>query len=163
MPAPVTVSIAPPIVAWSSINDYDGSSNLIYFGYALSRQPNAVTLTGATISKAASGVVTFVAHGLQSDQSVTIAGGTGDWAGVNGAQKITKIDADTFSIPINTSGYAGTFAGTVTTTAAQTNALCWSIQKNYYDGSNRLTRSAWANGVTTALYAWDSRTTYPYL
>lgn len=43
---------------------------------------------------------------------VTISGGTGAWAAVNGTWTATVIDGNTFSIPVNTSGF-GSVSGTL--------------------------------------------------
>lgn len=158
----VSVVVAPPAQAWSSVNDYDGSGNLTYSGSALSFQPNSYAYTVTSVSKAGAAVVTITAHGLASGMSVTVAGGTGDWAGINGAQIVTVTGANTFTIAVDTSGYASTFAGTIVTNAPRTNATVWSINLNVYNGGGQLTRTAWCNSNTTAVYAWDSRTTYAF-
>lgn len=143
------------------MNAYDASSNLIFHALARSFQPT-YTFTVTSVSKASPAVVTITAHGLQTDNLVTISGATGDWAGLNGDQKITAVDADTFTVAINTSAYSGSFNGTITTNAPRTSANCWFIQQNYFD-TNRLTRTASAGGSVAADKAWDSRTTYTYL
>lgn len=164
---PVTIT-APPTEGWSTISSYDGSNNFEYSGYARSKQSILYTFPGATISAAATAVITATAHGLQAGNAVTIAGGTGDWAGINGTRLITVIDANTFSVAVNSSGYSGTFAGTVSTFAPRTNAACWSIQRSFYINTNYLSRSTWAcdpngtGGTPAPIFAWDSRTTYAY-
>lgn len=164
---PVTIS-APPTEGWSTISSYDGSNNFEYSGFARSKQSVLFTFTGATISAAAAAVITYAAHGMQASSAVTIAGGTGDWAGINGTRIITVIDANTFSVAVNSSGYSGTFAGTVSTFAPRTNAACWAIQRSFYVNTNYLSRSTWAcdptgtGGTPAPIFAWDSRTTYAY-
>ncbi len=164
---PVTIS-APPTEGWSTISSYDGSNNFEYSGFARSKQSVLFTFTGATISAAATAVITYVAHGMQAASAVTIAGGTGDWVGINGTHLITVIDADTFSVAVNSSGYSGTFAGSVATFAPRTNAACWAIQRNFYVNTNYLSRSTWAcdptstGGSPAPTFAWDSRANYAY-
>jgi hypothetical protein len=59
------------------------------------------------LSKAAACVVTWTGHGLSSSNEVDIAGITqADWSGLNATHVITKIDADSFSIPVDTSAFA---------------------------------------------------------
>jgi len=157
MPSPVLPSIGPPDTAWTGINDYGGGSTILYSGLAKSIQ-QPFTLTVTSVSKASSAVVTVTAHGLDTDNIVTVTGGTGEWTGVNGAQIITKVDANSFTIPVATTGYSGSFAGSISTLAPRTSAACWSIQKYYYSGSN-LVRSAWANGNAAANAIWDNRAT----
>jgi hypothetical protein len=164
---PVTIS-APPSEGWSSINSYDGSGNFEYLGFARSKQSILYQFPGVTVSKANPAVITSVAHGMLAGSAVKISGATAGCVTIIGVWAITIIDADTFSIPLDSSGFAGTFDGIVTTFAPRTNALCWSIQKNFYDGSSRAIRSAYANdptntgGTPAPIFAWDSRTTYTY-
>jgi hypothetical protein len=71
------------------------------------------TVTHSAVSVAAAAVVSAAAHNLMSGETVTFAGGTGDWAGINGERAITVIDANSFSVAVNTSAYTGTFGGTI--------------------------------------------------
>lgn len=166
MPAQFTPAIAPPAESWTALNDYDGSGNLIYYGRARSVQSILYTFTGVTVSKAAAAVVTSVAHGLTSGQAVTFSGATAGWVTINGTRTVTVLTADTFSVAIDSSGFAGNFDGTITTLAPRTNSPCWSLQQNFYNGSFQLIRTSWAcstsGGVTSPIFAWDSRTTYAY-
>jgi hypothetical protein len=76
--------------------------------------PAVITITPAVtaaaiegLSKAAACVVTWAAHGLASGNKVTISGITqADWTALNAEHTITYIGADTFSIPVNSSGFA---------------------------------------------------------
>ena len=138
----VTVSGGPPPEAWTTISDYAGGSNLVYQGSARSFQPT-VTLTVTSVSKANPAVVTVTTHGLPTGATVVISGGTGDWAGLNGTQTITNTGANTFTVPVNSSAFASTFAGTITTNSPQTSAAIWAIQKNFYT-ANQLTNTMWA-------------------
>lgn len=163
MAASVTPTIGPPNEAWTTMFDYDGSGNLIYTGLALSTQPRSFQYTVSSYNPGAPGTVTTsAAHGLQSGQKITIAGAIGDWAATNGDQIVTVTGTTTFTIPPDSSGYSGSFAGTMSTFAPRTNAVIWALSKNYYTVAN-LTRSAWADGSTGVNHAWDSRTTYAYL
>lgn len=132
--------------------------NAVYVGEAKTIQPT-FTLPVTAVSKAGDAVLTAIAHGLAIDARVTIAGGVGSWAALNGDQIVKAIvDADNFSIEPDSSGYSGTFAGTVTTTAARTSAGCWRITKNYYDGGGNLIRSNCMNGGGENL-VYDNRAT----
>jgi hypothetical protein len=52
-------------------------------------------------------VVSWTAHGLVDGDKVTIAGITqADWSALNAEHVITRIGDDTFSIPVDTSGFA---------------------------------------------------------
>lgn len=70
---------------------------------------SAVTITG--ITNASPCVITLPAHGLTNGQTMTIVGASGSLGtAINGAQVVTVLSADTFSIPVNTtttSIYAG--------------------------------------------------------
>lgn len=166
MPIQFTPTVAPVAESWTPLNDYDVSGNLTYYGRARSTQSIPHTFTGVTVSKANPAVVTSVAHGLTSGQAVTIAGATAGWVTINGTRVVTVVTADTFSVAVDSTGFAGTFDGSITTLAPLTNAPCWSILQNFYNGSAQLIRTAAAcsttGGVTSPIFAWDSRTTYPY-
>lgn len=76
---------------------------------------SAKTITGATNAEPI--VITATGHGMTSGMIVTIAGVGGNTA-ANGTWKITKIDADTFSIPVAgnsayTSGGTATWTGSI--------------------------------------------------
>ncbi len=73
--------------------------------------PPATAAAIAGLTKAAACVVTWTAHGLVSTDKVTIAGITqADWSALNAEHTITYIGADSFSSPVNTSGYALVYA-----------------------------------------------------
>jgi len=154
---PVNVTEGP---AQQSILAYTGT-NLIYVCTATSTLTTglraATTVAISAISKANPGVVTSTAHGfkLGSRPQVTISGATGTgWVSgantVNGTFVATVIDADTFSIPVNTTGN-GTLGGTVvfTTTAPRQGMPEWSVKKLDYDGSNNLIGIAWLLGSSS--------------
>jgi len=96
--------------------------------------PQAIT----NISAAAAAVVTVVGHGYIDGQSVVIAG-TDSTPVIDGTQKITVIDSDTFSVPVTTTG-----AGTTGTATNETPQLI------FYD--TRLGRDGFALSERDALY-----------
>lgn len=66
-----------------------------------------------TVSKAAAAVCSATAHGLLTGDGVLISGATGTgWSAINALFPVTRLNDDTFSIPVNSSGF-GTLAGTV--------------------------------------------------
>lgn len=76
---------------------------------AITSPAMAVAIAG--LSKAAACVVTWAGHGLVSGDQITIAGITqAEWSALNAEHTITKIGDDTFSIPVNTSGYTDPYA-----------------------------------------------------
>ena len=70
-----------------------------------------VTLTSN--SQANPTVFTATAHNLQTGDTVTIAGVTGANADPNGSRVVTRINANSFSVPVNCSTAGGT-GGTAT-------------------------------------------------
>jgi hypothetical protein len=80
----------------------------------------SINISAATNAKPT--VVTSAGHGLLSGDSATILGGTGTWAAINGRWKVTKVDANTFSIksPINSAPLDSTNFGPVTGTLVWT-------------------------------------------
>lgn len=107
----------------------------------------------SAISKANPAVITSTGHGIHASTRplITISGATGTgWAtGINGANVATVIDANTFSVPVDSSGF-GTLAGTVVfvTTGPRTTIAEWSARKYLYDGSNNLINRSWLNGTS---------------
>lgn len=146
--------------ARTTLIDLAATANPVYIGEANSVQPT-FQFTVTSVSKANPAVFTITAHGLQTDNVVTIAGATGDWAALNGSLIIIVLSANTFSVAVDSTGFAGSFAGTVTTIAPRTSASCWRITKNYYDGNSNLLRSGFAGGgMPDRVY--DNRATLQY-
>lgn len=161
MPGPsVLQSEGPPNESYTHVYSYSGT-NVECIGAARSSR-QAVTLTVTSVSTAAAAVVTVTAHGLATDNRVIISGATGDWAGLNGTQIITRTGANTFTVPINSSGYAATFNGAITTTAPQTSKPIWAISKIYYDGSGNTVRTANALGTTAEMHKFDDIATLSF-
>jgi hypothetical protein len=50
-------------------------------------------------------VMTYASHSLQTGDAITLSGGTGAWAAVNGVWHIVKVDADKFSIAVDSTGF----------------------------------------------------------
>lgn len=112
----------------------------------------ATSVAISAVSKAAAAVATSVGHGFDTNSrpKVTISGATGTgWTGINGTFTATIIDADTFSIAVDSTGF-GTLAGTVifTTTAPRKTMAEWAIEQFAYDGSGNFVWRGWLNGST---------------
>ena len=88
-----------------SVYGNNRSPNASYLGFNLSAYNNAISGNATSISNANPGIVNFPAHGLFSNQWVTMSGATGSWLPVNGSFIITVIDSAHFSIPIDTSTF----------------------------------------------------------
>jgi hypothetical protein len=162
MPAPVVLSGQVGREPWTPLTDYGGGTTAIYAGMAYSRQPES-TLPVTSVSTAAAAVVTSAAHGLATDNGVTISGATGDWAALNGTRAITVTGTNTFTIAVNSTGFTGTFNGRIATTAPQTSKAQWQIDKYYYDVTGNLQiRTGHANGTTQANNIWDNRASLIY-
>lgn len=101
-------------------------------------------------SNASPVVLTSASHGFQltSRPKVTISGGTGNWTAINGVFTATIIDANTFSIPVDSSAF-GALAGTVifTTTAPRFGVPEWAVIL-YFFTANIQTGSMWLDGST---------------
>ena len=65
--------------------------------------PNTITIPLMTPGTPT--VLTFPKHNIQNDALVEITGGSGLWSGVNGEWRVHRIDADTFSIPVDSSAF----------------------------------------------------------
>lgn len=163
--APVRVTEDPPPDAVSFIYVINGSSQITAICSARSTVTSgaraSTNISISAISKANPAVVTSTAHGLDPSLTmnsttattrplVTISGATGTgWSAVNATFTATVIDADTFSIPVNSSAF-GTLGGTVTftTTAPRVSAYEWSVQKLAYDASGNVFFKGWLGGTS---------------
>lgn len=74
-----------------------------------------VTLTSSTAANPC--VVTATAHGLQTGDVVTIAGHAGTTPTINGSRTVTRVDANSFSVAVDTSGGSTGSGGTATPTS----------------------------------------------
>lgn len=72
---------------------------------------SAVAITSN--SQANPSVVTCATHRFQTNDTVTIAGVVGSNADINGTRVVTRVDATSFSVPVNASTAGGT-GGTAT-------------------------------------------------
>lgn len=159
--------------AYSYHFGYSGTS-LLYVCKALSfvstGTRTATFVSISAVSKAAAAVVTSTGHGFQvpgtagggSRPKVAISGATGTgWPAINSTWTATVIDANTFSIPIDSSGF-GTLAGTVVfnTTAPRLTVAEWSVKKLIYDATPLLIDTYWLNGTSaTASKCSDATST----
>ena len=103
------------------------------------RLTDGVAQTITAISAATLAVVTIVGHKYVDGQTVVIAG-TDSTPVIDGSRVITKIDADTFSVPVDTTGGAGA-------TGTSTNET---PQLVFFDA--RLGRDGFAQTERDALY-----------
>ena len=87
--------------------------------------PAAAQIEG--LSRAAACVVDWTGHGMTTGDKVTFASiAQADWTALNAEHTITYIDANSFSIPVNTSGYAGDYVpGTDPGTVVETTPKAW--------------------------------------
>lgn len=127
---------------------YDGSNNLLSACYALtidttSRRSSIITSISAA-TNANPVVFTSTGHGfnLNIRPKVTISGGTGNWTAVNGTFTATIVDANSFSIPIDSTTF-GAVTGTLTytTTAPRSNVAEWEVILYSYTSTNLILKS----------------------
>lgn len=115
-----------------------------------SRTRNHVSISAAT--NASPVVFTSTGHGfpLWMRPQVTISGATGNWTPVNGTFTATVVDADSFSIPVD-SGAFSTLTGTLTftTTAPRTTVAEWAVSVIHYDAAGTVDGRAWLGGSSS--------------
>jgi hypothetical protein len=162
----VALSEGPPSLAYQTVFGYSGT-NLTYrcmspsfiqaTGTAgvitpvagIRRNQIAIAISAAT--NASPVVFTSTGHGfaLNSRPQVIVSGGTGNWAVVNGTFTATLVDANTFSIPVNSTAF-GAVTGTLIfrTTAPRLNVWEWAVELYAYDGSSNLISRTWLTGST---------------
>ena len=87
--------------------------------------PAAAQIEG--LSRAAACVVDWTGHGMTNGDKVTFADiAQADWTALNAEHTITYIGANSFSIAVNTSGYAGDYVpGTDPGTVVETTPCAW--------------------------------------
>lgn len=142
----ITASDGPP-TDWHSKRYSAPSTDVLIICYA---RPRLSTITQTSISTAATAVVTVSGgHGLSLDSApnVTITGGTGLWAGINGFYKATVTGTTTFTIPVDSSLFS-TVSGTIviTTRAPRENQAIWSVKKLKFDSTGNPKTELWADG-----------------
>ena len=147
----------PPMTSWQQVNGYTGT-DIIYICFARSlvqsRSANA-PLTISAASNAAAVVFTSTGHGfpiptqLVVRPTITIKGGTGNWTAINHTFTATIIDANSFSIPVDSTAF-GALTGTITftTTAPRLNFAEWAVELFTYDASHNNLGSVWLGGNT---------------
>jgi hypothetical protein len=149
---PVNISQGPVSFPFQAIYGYSGTNQIwaCYSPSSLSTGIRAETRVSISAATNANPVVfTSTAHGFNSNTrpSITITGGTGNWAAVNGTWVATVTSANAFSIPVDSTTF-GAVTGTLTynTTAPRTNQYEWAVVLYSYDGSNNLINRTWLNG-----------------
>lgn len=160
----VTISQSPPPTGYQLIYGYTGA-NLIYICYARSHQfQQSAQISISAASNASAAVLTSASHGFDthSRPNITISGGTGNWTAINGTFVATIVNANTFSIPVDSTTF-GALTGTIrfTTFAPRTNQQMWAVKQFSYDTSNNLVWSGWLNGssAVTAAKCSDATST----
>ena len=151
----VNQSSGPPRRADQALYYFNGAGYLEYVCKAWSRQPTPSTVVVASATNANPVVFTvsaghkfgdFATLGATVTPVVQISGATGSWGAVNGVWKATVLSATTFSIPVNSTSFGAYPVSGITfrTQSPLHNAAVWSIQRFFYDASNRLIASGWA-------------------
>lgn len=111
----------------------------------LSRTP--IAISAMTVANPT--VATSTAHGLalNSRPQVTVSGATGaGWSAVNIATTATVVDANTFSIPVDTSALGAVGGSPVFVTSAPRLGITeWAVQKFAYDLGQNLIGVFWLN------------------
>jgi hypothetical protein len=133
--------------------------------------PDQAGITG--MSRANPLVVSWTAHGLATGDYVSFSGITtpsnaGQWVGLNGnSYPITKLTADTFSIPVDSSGFASAYvdgndAGLIGTdfniTRVQTNRLVLNTITGTFVVGETVTQAT--SGATGVVFKWKPEIGY---
>jgi hypothetical protein len=157
----------------STVNITDGPKNqgyqkaMFYSGanleYVCSARSNSRQTTGSISAATNANPVELTSTSHQfytySKPTITISGGTGAWAAINGRWTITVTGANTFTIGVDSTAF-GALAGTIvfTTLAPRLDRGIWAIQKFTYDGSSNLTGAFWAGDPAAASGASSAET-----
>lgn len=165
------MSEAPARFGWQKLCFYDASNNLEYICYApLSGVVSATvslaaaTLTNIVVLTDVGTVNTVAAHGLSVGSKVVLSGWTVD-AQLNATYEVKTVPTSTsFTIAtsaVSNATYTDT-GGVATFTSIPDTAASWAIQRYWYNTSNAMVKSGWAEGTTTPTLIAASRTTYTY-
>lgn len=131
----IVLSQGAPNTAWQHVYGYDGSNNVTYICTSRAqlttgtRAQISVSITAAT--NATPVVFTSVGHGfdVHSRPKITMAGFSGSWTTANNTFTATIIDADTFSVVLNSTGFgAMTGSPAFRTTAPRTVVAEWAVK-----------------------------------
>ena len=148
------VSKGPQAYCYQRVYGFSGG-NLVYTCksrcFEASKRPQTqVSISAATNANPV--VFTSTGHGfdLNSRPKVTISGGTGNWTAINGTFTATMVDANSFSIAVDSTSLGGALAGTIkfTTTAPRTTVAEWEVEQYAYDGSGNLAWAGYLNGTS---------------
>lgn len=123
--ASLSVTRAPQISLYNS-----GAGT--YTNFPLGMNLSTITISAATNANPV--VFTANAHGLSTGDGITISGGTGNWAAVNGSWTITVTGANTFSIPVDSTTF-GAITGTLVYPSRPTLVAAAGGTKNMRAGS----------------------------
>lgn len=151
---PVRVADDPPQVAVQQVFVISGSNTVaVCYSPSVDGGRSGVLIAISAISKATPAVITSTGHGLDTNSrpQVVVSGATGTgWSAINGTFTATVIDANTFSVAVDSTGF-GTLGGAVvfSTTAPRKTIAEWAVKKIAYDGSNNAVWIGWLNGNTT--------------
>jgi hypothetical protein len=161
MSAPsMNIYAGPPTEAWTNRAVY-GASGETYHGLAKSVQPHPPVLTVTSVSKAAAASFAVATHGMADGNLVLIEGASGDWAVMNGRNAITSTGAGTFTIAVNSTGFAGSFGGTVKCLAPRAADAVWYITRTTWTTGNP-TLVENANGSTADNSVWSNYASLAY-
>ena len=105
---------------------WDGGSWAEFIGFVpafpVARGAAITSTTGATPTVISTTSDTSVSqandHGMQTGDRVTLSGFSGGASGLNGVQTITRVNATSFSVPVNTTGTPTTTTGAWTHTTS---------------------------------------------
>lgn len=140
----------PPGTAYQKIFKYSGG-NLVAVCMAKTDQLTPSPPISISAASNASPVSFTTTHGFDwqsattTTPTITISGGTGNWAAVNGTWTFTPTSATTGTIPVDSTAF-GALTGTLTftTRAPRVTQPVWAITYSKYDGSNNIIWNGWA-------------------
>ncbi len=107
------------------------------------------TVASATATNPAV-LTSVVAHLLPTGLQVNISGATGNWAPINGTFTVTRLSANTFSIPVDATGF-GALTGTVTVRMMGMSVTNNTVTISGYDGI-AMPGLAFSNAVGNKIY-----------
>lgn len=116
----------------------------------------AQVIAVGAITQGATTIINFPNHGLTSGNSVYILGG--NWASIRGVRTITKIDDNSYSIPVDSTGETEPYDGTARQGTDQAPAQAFFLNADYITGnaSYELSfRTSLGCGLNTSWYCFN--------
>lgn len=144
----------PPKEFYSKYFYSSGNDQYICMSSAIQTRIYTLTLT-STVAASTTSLVFSAGHGIHADATplITVTGGTGAWAALNGTHKAAVTNSTTLTVNVDSSGF-GPVAGTlvITSQAPRLTEPVWAVLR-VRTVSSATTSVIWASSGWTSICA----------